>query len=47
MRVRSEWNLWSAYKTELKMIVLTADYYMTCNDMSERLGIQSSEADSL
>ncbi len=47
MRVRPEWNLWSVYKMKLKVTVLTADYYMTCNDMSERLGIQNSEVNSL
>ncbi len=47
MRIRSEWNLWSVYETELKITVLTVDYYITCNDVSKRLDIQSSEADSL
>ena len=47
MRVRLEWNLWSVCKMKLKVTVLTADYYIASNDVSERLGIQSSEADSL
>ena len=31
----------------LKITVLTADYFMTCNDIFKRLNIQSSEVNSL
>ncbi len=47
MRIRLEWNLWLTCKMKLKITVLTVDYYMTCDNISERLGIQNSEADSL
>ncbi len=47
MRVRLEWNLWPVCETELKITVLTTGYYIACDDVSKRLDIQNSEADSL